>query len=676
MRSFLSAETQTAAPPREARAAALWAALYALAHFVADRLDAPPDDVPAFWLPVGVAVACFARTDRRRWIHVAACGFLISGVAHAALGHAWAIGVLLTANDVAGGALLATLLRRLDGGGSRLDSLRAAGAYALMSASGAAAWATAAAAVGSGAAIGGTALWSGWFASLGLGALLAAPPLVELDRDRLGFGTPRRTAESLILAAAVGLLSLAAFLGGDRDAEFAPIVAHLPIPFIAWAAVRRGATVAMALLLLAAIVAACATAHGVGPVAALPGPPGTDMLWFQSFLAAAAVTTLLMSAAIAERRGAETVARERAALLEAVARTSPEAVITIDDRGTVRSFNPAASRLFGWTEAEMLGRNVKTLMPPHFREQHDGYIGRYLETGERRIIGIGRVVAGERKDGATFPMELSVGEALVDGHRLFVGFVRDLSEVERTNRRVQELQADLFHVSRLSEMGQVASGLAHEVNQPLAAIVNYAQAARQIAGGDGEGALGGVLSKIEAQATRAAEIVRRLRAFVGKHETERRAENLNVVVEEALALSLVGAAGRQARVRLALAPDTPYVWIDRVQIQQVLVNLVRNAIDAQGGWAQGRVTVASVRDGEGFVRITVSDEGPGIAPEIADRLFKAFVTTKEDGMGVGLSICRSIVEAHGGRIWHAAAPGGGAEFAFTVPVAGPEAGGG
>jgi two-component system sensor kinase FixL len=358
----------------------------------------------------------------------------------------------------------------------------------------------------------------------------------------------------------------------------------------------------------------------------------------------------------------------RTALLSAMERTSSDAIITIDDRGNVQSFNPAAERLFGYREDEVVGRNVKMLMPPHFRAEHDGYLQRYLRTGEKRIIGIGRVVAGEKKDGSTFPLELSVGETEVNGTKVFVGFIRDLTGIQTEQRRVQELQRELFHVSRLGEMGQVASSLAHEVNQPLAAIMNYLQVGRQLVTETADGGpIGGILEKVEAQTGRAADIVKRLRAFIDRRDVERRPESLNKVIEEALALGIVGPASRATRVRLQLLPDLPDVIIDRVQIQQVVVNFVRNAVDAMEQMPHRELTIRSSLSGA-EARVEVCDVGPGVAPEIAGRLFSAFVTTKEQGMGVGLSICKAIIENHGGRIGHQANEGGGTTFFFTLPL--------
>lgn len=351
--------------------------------------------------------------------------------------------------------------------------------------------------------------------------------------------------------------------------------------------------------------------------------------------------------------------------------TSSDAIVTIDVKGIIQSFNLAAEKLFGYSSAEVVGRNVKMLMPEHFRNQHDGYLARYATTGERRIIGIGRVVAGERKDGSTFPMELSVGESRIDGSSVFVGFIRDLTEIQTEQRRVQELQRELFHVSRLGEMGQLVSSLAHEVNQPLAAIMNYLQIGRQMADDQPQAevkAIGQILEKAEAQTTRAAEIIKRLRAFIDRRESEKKPENLATVIEEALALGIVGPGARNVRVRAELRGNLPNVSIDRVQIQQVLVNLLRNAIDAMSNSSRRELTISADMDGSTFVRVNVGDTGSGIDPTVAERLFTPFTTTKESGMGVGLSICKAIIEKHGGKIGVESNAAGGATFHFTVPI--------
>lgn len=362
-----------------------------------------------------------------------------------------------------------------------------------------------------------------------------------------------------------------------------------------------------------------------------------------------------------------------AALLRAVVDNSPDAIVTIDIRGNICSANPAAERLFGYAEIELVGQNVKILMPPHFREQHDAFIARYVATAVRRILGKGRVIEGRHKDGSTFPAELFVGETYVGEARHFVGFVRDLSDLDREHRRVQELQSKLFHVSRLGEMGQLASALAHEVTQPLAAIMNYTQALRRMSDLDRQSVSSSttadIFEKIENQAGRAVDIIKHLRTFVQRHESEREDCDLHVLIEEALALSLIGPSGQGVRVQSALMPGSVELNVDRIQIQQVLVNLVRNGIDAMGTQPQRELTIATALHNADFVRVSVSDTGCGIAPEIAKELFDSFVTTKTQGLGIGLAISKRIIEAHEGEIWCVPNQPFGTTFHFTVPLA-------
>jgi two-component system sensor kinase FixL len=345
-------------------------------------------------------------------------------------------------------------------------------------------------------------------------------------------------------------------------------------------------------------------------------------------------------------------ANDREAHLRSILDTVPDAMIVIDDRGLMQSFSSAAERMFGYSAEEALGQNVKMLMPSPYREQHDGYIGRYLVTGERRIIGVGRVVVGMRRD----------------------GFVRDLTERQQTEARLQELQAELVHISRLSAMGEMASTLAHELNQPLSAIANYVKGSHRLLAerSDPEAErLRGALDKAAEQALRAGEIIRRLRDFVARGETEMQIESLNKLVEEASALALVGAKQLGVRVSFNLDPRADLVYADKVQVQQVLLNLLRNAIEAMAESDSPRreLAVTSRAIDGNMVEASVADTGPGIAPEIIAQLFQPFITTKKDGMGVGLSISRTIMEAHGGSLAASAGPEGGAVFRLTLRAA-------
>jgi two-component system, LuxR family, sensor kinase FixL len=366
----------------------------------------------------------------------------------------------------------------------------------------------------------------------------------------------------------------------------------------------------------------------------------------------------------------EALARE--AHLASILDTVPDAMIVIDERGIVQSFSSAAERLFGYTAAEVIGKNIKMLMPSPYRENHDGYIERYLRTGERRIIGIGRLVVGERKDGSTFPMELAVGEMRSGDRHFFTGFIRDITQRQQSEARLQELQSELVHISRLTAMGQMASALAHELNQPLLAIVGYMKGSRRLleSGGEDRSALlRDAMDKAGDQALRAGQIIRRLREFVGRGESERRVESVKKVIEEASALALVGTKDQGVRVRFQFDPAVDLVLVDKVQIQQVLLNLVRNAVEAMEAAQTRELVISTAADDDDMVAVSVADTGSGIAPELASQLFQPFVTNKREGMGVGLSICRTIIEAHGGQIVVEPNPAGGTIFRFTLRAA-------
>lgn len=371
-----------------------------------------------------------------------------------------------------------------------------------------------------------------------------------------------------------------------------------------------------------------------------------------------------------QREASARVLEERDAHLQSIFDTAPEAMIVINEFGVIQSYGASAERMFGWRPSEVQGRNISMLMPEPFREHHDAYLHRYLTTGEKRIIGIGRIVVGERKDGTTFPMELAVGEVRSGAGRFFTGFVRDLTEAQESEARVRELQAEVVHISRLSAMGEMASALAHELNQPLSAIANYLNGARRLAekapGQDAR--IVEAMEKAAEQALRAGDIIRRLRNFLARGEGERSEESLAKLVHEACGLALLGAKDAGVDVRYNVDPHLDRVMVDRIQIQQVIVNLVRNALDAMQEQPRRILTVStSVRDG--MAAVTVADTGPGLDPAAAERLFQPFVTTKASGMGVGLSISRTIVEAHGGRIWVEPTSAEGAVFHFTVPLA-------
>ena len=378
------------------------------------------------------------------------------------------------------------------------------------------------------------------------------------------------------------------------------------------------------------------------------------------------ITTEYRLAARAHKRDAEPRLR---ALLDAAI----DAIITIDQHGIIESLNPATERIFGYSARELLGCNVSMLMPSPFREQHDGYLQHYLMTGEARIIGIGREVEARRKDGSVFPADLAISEFDSEGQRMFTGLIRDISDRRAAELAAQARLEELAHAGRLADLGMTTSTIAHEVNQPLTAIVSFAHACQRILDSrepDTE-VLREALGQIAEQGERAGNIINRIRSLAKKREST--SEHVDINESARNVLSILGRQLREARISLLvdLAPQLPAVIADSVQIEQIIMNLVINAIDAmRDGPAEPRELHVGTVDENNSVRLSVRDSGPGLDEDEARRIFDSFYSTKTDGMGVGLSICRSLTESHQGHLWvEPRSDDGGACFQLTFPVA-------
>jgi two-component system sensor kinase FixL len=350
--------------------------------------------------------------------------------------------------------------------------------------------------------------------------------------------------------------------------------------------------------------------------------------------------------------------------------TALDAFVQMDEAGLILEWNPQAEATFGWSREEAVGKRLADLIiPSSYRTPHATGMALFLETGSGPLLGNRREMPALRRDGSEIRVEVAVTALRRHRGYVFNGFLRDVTEQRAAEIRLQQLQTELLHVSRFSAMGQMGSALAHEINQPLAAILNYLGAGRHILGMGSQAPpdkIREILDKAVEQATRAGEIIRQLRSFVAKGETQQRPEILSAVVEEASTLAMIGARQQNVRLTLRFDPQVRTAMINRIQIQQVVVNLVRNAVEAMAESERRELAVSTRAIGDGSIEIEIADSGPGLAPEVAAQLFKPFVSTKSQGMGVGLSICQSIVEAHGGRIWAEANPGGGTVFRFTV----------
>ena len=505
----------------------------------------------------------------------------------------------------------------------------------------------------------------------------------------------------------------------------------------------------------------------------------------------------------AARGGAARETRTRQGLeYRALLDAAVDAIIVIDHLGVIQEFSQAAQRVFGYTPDEIIGRNVRELMPEPYHSEHDGYLQRYVGSRDPHIIGIGREVRAKRRDGSLFPCDLAVGQVQGMEPPRFIGFIRDItarkqaeeqlrrSEAElrlaqelanlgnyvmhsgggepdyfspqlyrilgvqpgdaavarnefldkwvhpsdrkrvtvefarmdagksaldieyqvvlrdgthkhlhhlaqavfgpdgrvqkyvgtihdipdrrRAEDEARVLQERLTHFSRLSTMGEMAAGLAHEINQPLSAIATYAQACQRLIRlpePEIEDVVA-ALEQINAQALRAGEVIRRLRNFVKNREVKREPVNCARLLEDLRTLAETDARLHNIRLRLDCQEPLPTVYADPIQLQQVILNLVRNAIDAMVDAPEDRreVVLMTRAAADGEVEVTVADHGTGLAPEATEHLFNPFFTTKASGTGLGLAISRSIVRAHGGRLWHTPNDVCGVRFHFTLPV--------
>ncbi len=351
---------------------------------------------------------------------------------------------------------------------------------------------------------------------------------------------------------------------------------------------------------------------------------------------------------------------------------SLDSVITIDEAGIIQGFNPAAERLFGYRADEIMGQNVAILMPEEQGNRHDDFLRAYTETGQAKIIGIGREVIGRHAEGHDLDLQLTVAE-FMDGQRYFVGFLHDISQRKQAEREAREHLAELAHLTRVNALSEVTSGLAHEISQPLMAISTLAEAGRMMLDKpevDVEAVLP-LFAQIARQGQRAGEIIQQLRTFLRKdHADQFEAHQPEELIRNVLALLNHELESAKVKVRLEMADAPACCKANRVQIEQVLFNLIKNAVDAMRSFDGDRILKISCSDSDenGHCRFEISDAGPGIPEDDLERLFHPFFTTKKQGLGQGLSICRSIIHRHGGTIHARNDHDGGAVFEFTLPT--------
>ena len=362
---------------------------------------------------------------------------------------------------------------------------------------------------------------------------------------------------------------------------------------------------------------------------------------------------------------------DRNARLHAILDTAVDGIITIDETGIIESVNAATQHIFGYSANELVGQNIKLLMPEPYREQHNGYLARYMDTGKARIIGIGREAEGLRKDGTRFPIDLAISEFQIRGKRLFTSMVRDISDRRDAEEEARKRREELSHAARLSTIGEFSSGIAHEINQPLTAIVSFAEACLRMlrAGNANTQRLEGALEQIAAQGQRAGHITRHLRRLGRKGEREHVEVDINHLVRDMVGLVSNELKTNDIALRLVLDESLRPVECNRIQVEQVVLNLVRNALDVLEDGARNarELCIRTFNDPDQGILLEVEDTGGGFGDAGSERIFETFFTTKPDGLGMGLSISRSIIEDHGGRLW-ASQGADGAVFHVALPT--------
>lgn len=349
-----------------------------------------------------------------------------------------------------------------------------------------------------------------------------------------------------------------------------------------------------------------------------------------------------------------------------------EAIIVMAADGTIERFNTTAEKMFGYKAEEIKGKSIGILMPSPDHDWHNNYVKRYLQTGNAKIIGIGREVQARRRDGSTFTAHLAVGEVGWHGQRRFVGMLRDLTDTKAAEERTLRQHQEMIKASRVTTMGEMAAAIAHELNQPLSAITNYASASLRMLkkGVENQEDVEKALAHIDTQAHRAGEIIRRLRNFVKPANINLEVVNIASIIDEVMPLAELDARANNITLTIDVPRDLPEIVADQLQIQQVILNLLRNGVDAMKDSPpeDRQLRMEAYCSGSDEIRIDIIDRGQGVPEDIKDNLFDPFFSTKSDGMGMGLAICQTIAKAHSGRLAFLKNPEIGTTFSISLPT--------
>lgn len=634
-------------------------------------LKFPPNNISVFWPTNAILFAVLVMAPVRHWWLYSIAAFATSVVNDARAGFPPAA-ILFLAGDFIEIFIAAVGVRRFAGGPRAFASLGGLVAYILIAA-------VLAPSISAfvGAFAGGPPgywfNWRVWFLSDAPAYLTLAPAIITgIAAARAPRWRPARdrVIEAGLLGAALLVVSVLAFTWWTAGEDVVPTLVYLPLPVLLWAAVRFGPLGINTSLLVVTTMSILGTALGRGPFAG--GPPAEHVLALQLFLFVVSIPLMFLAALVEERRARTNVLRESEARFRAMADTAPVLIwVAGPDRGCT-FLNRGWLDFTGRTMAQELGDGwIQGIHPADVGPCVAGYANAFDERREftreyrlRRHDGEYRVV-----------LDRGVPRFAPDGTFLgYIGCADDITERKAAELQAQQHRAELAHVARMSTLGELAASLAHELNQPLTAILSNAQAAQRLldVAPIDLAEIREILKDMVADDNRAGQVIQRLRALVKKQPPEFTALDLGAVMREVVHLVHTDAILRASQIALAVAPGLPRVWGDRVELQQVALNLLLNALEAMKDRPveDRQVAVQVEADGPGMVKVAVRDRGAGLGEEI-ERVFRPFYTTKPDGLGVGLSISRSIVEAHGGRLWAENNADRGATFSFTVPAARP-----
>jgi PAS domain S-box-containing protein len=630
----------------------------------------PPHHISALWPTNAIVFAVLVVTPIRHWWVYIAAGYFGAVVNDARAGFPFPNFLFLVADFIE--ILVAALgVRRFADGLRAFDSLRSLVAYIVVAVV-LAPFLSAFVAAFAGAQENYWFYWRVWFLSEGLAYLTLAPAIltgVGVARTLSGTASFARVIEAGLIAAGLLAVGVRVFFWPAPDEGAVPALVYLPLPLLLWAAVRFGPVGVNTSLLAIAALSISATVQGRGPF--VTGSPAENVLSLQLFLVVICLPMMFLAALIAERRARTNALRESEARFRTMADTAPVLIWMSGPDRLCTFFNKGWLDFTGRLLAQERGNGWAEGIHPDDVERclatyGDAFDARRAFTMEYRL---------RRHDGEyRWVLDKGVPRLAPDGTFLgYIGCADDVSDRKQAELDAQRHRAELAHVARVSTMGELAASLAHELAQPITAILSNAQSAQHVLATEPADLeeVREILKEVVEDDTRAGEVIRRLRALARKEQPAFAPLDLGSVIRDVVLLVHSDAVLRNSRVSVEVGPGLPPARGDRIELQQVALNLLMNAFDAMKDCpaSERRVVFRAEPEGSRMVRVSVRDRGTGLSAESLERIFQPFYTTKREGLGMGLSISRTIVEAHGGRLWAENNPDRGATFYFTVPVA-------